>query len=66
MAYIAAAICGLFIFAFIVISVLVMTWILATLLPLVGITTPITWIHGLAVWLLVGFFSRTVTVRSGK
>lgn len=63
MAYLVAAICGLFIFLFIVVSVLVMTWILGILLPLFGITATVTWVHGLAVWLLIGFFSKTITVR---
>lgn len=43
-----------------VISVLVLTWILSTLLPLFGITVAVTWLHGLALFLLIGFFGSRV------
>ena len=51
---------ALFIFGMIVVSVLVLTWILSTLLPLFGITATVTWLHGLALFLLIGFFGSRV------
>ncbi len=56
-------VCGIVIAAFIAIGVLVLTWVLSTLLPLFGITVTVTWLHGLALFLLIGFFgSRVRTV----
>ncbi len=58
---------AIFIIGFIVlmvaVSVLVLTWMLATLLPLVGVTATVTWIHGLALFLLIGFFGSRVRTR---
>jgi hypothetical protein len=53
-----------FILAMITVSVLVLTWVLSTLLPLVGVTQPVNWLHGLALFLLIGFFGSRV--RSSK
>ena len=58
----AALIAASIVFVFIVVGVLVLTWILATLLPLFGVTGTVTWLHGLAIFLLIGFFTR-VNVR---
>ena len=57
-----ALIAGTIIAVLIAISVLVLTWILATLLPLFGVTGTVTWLHGLAIFLLIGFFTK-VNVR---
>ncbi len=55
---------GVILFAFIAIGVLVLTWVLSTLLPLFGVTATVTWLHGLALFLLIGFFGSRV--RSTK
>ena len=51
---------GAIIAAFVVLGVAILTWILATLLPLFGVTQPVNWLHGLALFLLIGFFSSRV------
>jgi len=55
-----AFVVALFIFVVMAILVLVLTWILSTLLPLFGITATVTWLHGLALFLLIGIFGSRV------
>ena len=57
-----ALLAGIIMAVFIAIAVLILTWILATLLPLFGVTGTVTWLHGLALFLLIGFFTK-VNVR---
>lgn len=45
---------------FSVISVLILTWVLNTLLPLFGVKAAATWLHGLALWLLLGALGSRV------
>jgi len=49
---------------FVVLGVAILTWVLATLLPLFGVTQAVNWLHGLALFLLIGFFGSRV--RSSK
>jgi len=45
---------------FVVLGVAILTWVLATLLPLFGVTQTVNWLHGLALFLLIGFFGSRV------
>ncbi len=49
-----------FILAMVAVSVLVLTWILNMLLPLFGLVAAATYVHGLALFLLIGFFGSRV------
>lgn len=60
MAGLMVLVAGIIIAMFVAIGVLVLTWVLSTLLPLFGVTTTVTWLHGLALFLLIGFFGSRV------
>lgn len=60
----AVVIAGIILAAFIGLGSWVLMWVLATLLPLLGVTATVTWLHGFALFVLIGFFgSRVRTVR---
>lgn len=60
MAGLMVLVAGVIIAMFVAIGVLVLTWVLSTLLPLFGVTATVTWLHGLALFLLIGFFGSRV------
>ncbi len=49
-----------FILGLFALGIMLLTWILATLLPLVGVTATITYLHGLALFLFIGLFTTRV------